>query len=76
MRGEGLDVDGMVCHVGKAEHRQTLIDAVIEKDKKLDILVSNAAVNPTFGPMLGKQRIETKLSAMPHPQVFRNNYGA
>ena len=61
----------MVCHVGKAEHRQTLIDAVIEQDKKLDILgkvqsdvnftadsffliltVSNAAVNPTFGPML------------------------
>ena len=38
LRGEGLDVDGMVCHVGKADHRQTLIDAVIEQDKKLDIL--------------------------------------
>ena len=31
-------MDGMVCHVGKADHRQTLIDAVIEQDKKLDIL--------------------------------------
>ena len=27
---------------------------VIEEDGKLDILVSNAAVNPTFGPMLGE----------------------
>lgn len=22
LRGEGLDVDGMVCHIGEAKHRQ------------------------------------------------------
>ena len=44
LRGEGLDVDGMVCHIGKAEHRQTLIDAVIDQDKKLDILGSDFKV--------------------------------
>jgi len=52
LRAEGLDVDGMVCHVGEAKHRQALLDAVIDQDKKLDILVSNAAANPYFGPIL------------------------
>ena len=41
-----------VCHVGDASHRSRLIETVIEKDSKLDILVSNAAVNPYFGSML------------------------
>ena len=31
---------------------QALLDAVIDQDKKLDILVSNAAANPYFGPIL------------------------
>lgn len=52
LRGEGLDVDGMVCHIGEAKHRQALIEAVMDTDKKMDILVSNAAVNPYFGPIL------------------------
>ena len=38
--------------MGNAEHRSTLIETCIEQDGKLDILVSNAAVNPYFGPML------------------------
>ena len=41
-----------VCHIGDASHRSRLIETVIEKDSKLDILVSNAAVNPYFGSML------------------------
>ena len=46
------DIDGMVCHVGKAEHRQALIDRTLEKFGGIDILVSNAGTNPTFGPIL------------------------
>jgi len=52
LKDEGLDVDGLVCHIGDASHRSRLIETVIEKDSKLDILVSNAAVNPYFGSML------------------------
>ena len=46
------EIDGMVCHVGKAEHRQALMDKTLEKFGGIDILVSNAGTNPTFGPIL------------------------
>ena len=67
LRGMDLDVDGMgmfyslflpeimlisVCHVGNRDHRHELIETVMEKDKSLNILVSNAAVNPFFGSIL------------------------
>ena len=55
LRGGGeatTEIDGMVCHVGKAEHRQALIDKTLEKFGGIDILVSNAGTNPTFGPIL------------------------
>jgi len=52
LRAEGLNVDGMVCHVGDAKDRQALISAVMDTDKRMDILVSNAAANPYFGPIL------------------------
>ncbi len=69
LRAEGLNVDGMVCHVGDAKDRQVqwgarkrvnafnssfqaLISAVMDTDKRMDILVSNAAANPYFGPIL------------------------
>jgi len=47
-----LKVDGHVCHVGREADRQSLIGYVKEKYGKLDILVSNAAVNPVLGPLL------------------------
>ncbi|XP_062500872.1 dehydrogenase/reductase SDR family member 4-like [Corticium candelabrum] len=49
---EGLSVSGVVCHVGKKEDRENLIDKAVKEYGGLDILVSNAAVNPTFGPIL------------------------
>lgn len=49
---EGLEVEGVVCHVGKEQDRAGLLAAVVEKFGGLDILVSNAAVNPFFGPIL------------------------
>ena len=54
LRGEGNDddIDGMVCHVGKSDHRTRLVEKTIEKFGGIDILVSNAGTNPTFGPIL------------------------
>merc|ERR1712037_298193 len=52
LRGMDLDVDGMVCHVGDRDQRHELIETVMEKDNALNILVSNAAVNPFFGSIL------------------------
>ncbi|XP_064598699.1 dehydrogenase/reductase SDR family member 4-like isoform X2 [Liolophura sinensis] len=52
LKGEELEVEGIVCHVGKTEDRSKLISKTLEKFGGIDILVSNAAVNPTFGPML------------------------
>jgi len=43
---------GMPCHVGKSEDRQKLVQETLDKFGKIDILVSNAGTNPTFGPMM------------------------
>ncbi|KAL1517692.1 hypothetical protein ABEB36_001427 [Hypothenemus hampei] len=48
---DGLNVHGLVCHVAKAEDRKRLF-AEAEKHGGLDILVSNAAVNPEVGGVL------------------------
>nr|XP_060635984.1 dehydrogenase/reductase SDR family member 4-like [Anolis sagrei ordinatus] len=52
LRTENLSVSGLVCHVGKDKDRQRLIETALERHGGIDILVSNAAVNPYFGPIL------------------------
>ncbi|CAH1779235.1 unnamed protein product [Owenia fusiformis] len=52
LKAEGLNVSGIVCHVGKAEDRKKLIEQTVKEQGGLDIFVSNAAVNPTMGPIL------------------------
>ncbi|XP_065190176.1 dehydrogenase/reductase SDR family member 4-like [Sycon ciliatum] len=52
LRSEGLDVLGVPCHVGKDEQRKQLLDTTLSTWGQIDILVSNAAVNPVFGPTL------------------------
>jgi len=49
---EGLSVTGMVCHVAKGEDREKLIEETVNRFGGIDILISNAAVNPVFGPIL------------------------
>ena len=50
---EGLkNVTGVVCHVGNAEQRNELFKTAVECYGGVDILVSNAAVNPETGPVL------------------------
>nr|XP_024086927.2 dehydrogenase/reductase SDR family member 4 isoform X2 [Pongo abelii] len=52
LQGEGLSVMGTVCHVGKAEDRERLVATAVKLHGGIDILVSNAAVNPFFGSLM------------------------
>ncbi|EHB03413.1 Dehydrogenase/reductase SDR family member 4 [Heterocephalus glaber] len=52
LKGEGLSVTGTVCHVGKAEDRKQLVATAVKLHGGIDILVSNAAVNPFFGNLM------------------------
>ncbi|KAM3966184.1 dehydrogenase/reductase 4 [Aphomia sociella] len=52
LRDDGITVEGVVCHVSNKEHRRQLFDVANKKFGGLDILVSNAAVNPTIAPIL------------------------
>ncbi len=40
------------CHVGQKSELQALVDTTIARCGQIDILVCNAATNPTFGPSL------------------------
>lgn len=48
-------VAGVVCHVGKEEDQQKLVDYALDQFGSIDILVSNVAVNPYFGTILDMQ---------------------
>ncbi|XP_048193259.1 dehydrogenase/reductase SDR family member 4 [Perognathus longimembris pacificus] len=52
LRAEGLSVAGTVCHVGKAEDRARLVATAVNLHGGIDILVSNAAVNPFYGNLM------------------------
>lgn len=52
LAAQGLDVIGAPCHVGKPEDRANLIKLVIDKLGGIDILVSNAGMNPVMAPVL------------------------
>ncbi|PAA68919.1 hypothetical protein BOX15_Mlig007263g1 [Macrostomum lignano] len=77
---------GVPCHVGKTSDRVSLIDKTVQQFGKIDILVSNAAVNPTFGPLLNTDEnsfekmldINIKSAFMLVKEVFlhMNNGGA
>merc|ERR1712150_167103 len=51
LKEKKLDCHGMVCHVGKNEDRSNLINETVKKYGGIDIVVSNAANNPAFGPI-------------------------
>lgn len=53
MKSDGhSDVIGVKCHVSNANDRKNLFDETMKKFGKIDIFVSNAAVNPTVGSVL------------------------
>lgn len=48
----GIQAAGSPCHVGSAEQRRALVQAAVKEFGRIDILVSNAAVNPLGGRIL------------------------
>lgn len=52
IEGMGLKVSGIACHVCKPEERKRLIETTAKTLGGFDILVSNAGVNPYWGPFL------------------------
>ncbi|XP_030635636.1 dehydrogenase/reductase SDR family member 4 [Chanos chanos] len=52
LRSEKIKVTGTTCNVGKSEDREKLVNMTLEECGGVDILVSNAAVNPFFGNIL------------------------
>ncbi len=48
--GDGLEVLGIPCNIGRKAELQALIDATRKAWKRIDIVVGNAAINPHFGP--------------------------
>ncbi|XP_031616590.1 dehydrogenase/reductase SDR family member 4 [Contarinia nasturtii] len=53
LKNDGFsNVIGVKCHVSDANDRKNLFDETLKNFGKIDILVSNAAVNPVVGPVL------------------------
>lgn len=50
-RADGLEATGIACHVGDHEQLTKLVEATVSKYGGVDILINNAATNPTFGPL-------------------------
>src|SRR4051812_32963002 len=50
--GRGQDAIAVPCNVGRKEEVDHLVDTVLSKWGRIDILVCNAASNPAFGPIL------------------------
>ncbi|XP_013365878.1 PREDICTED: dehydrogenase/reductase SDR family member 2, mitochondrial-like [Chinchilla lanigera] len=53
LKREGLSVTGTVCHVGKAEDREQLVNTALKHSGGVDFLVCTAGVNPLVGSTLG-----------------------
>jgi dehydrogenase/reductase SDR family protein 4 len=53
LAAKGLDVIAQPCNVSRKEDLQALVDATRARWGGIDIVVSNAASNPHFGPLTG-----------------------
>lgn len=51
-RKDGLEAVGIACHVGDRAQQKNLIEQTVAQYGGVDILINNAATNPTFGPMV------------------------
>jgi dehydrogenase/reductase SDR family protein 4 len=47
----GYEATGIACHVGDEEQLAQLVEKTIAAYGGVDILINNAAINPTFGPL-------------------------
>ncbi len=48
----GREVLGVPCNIGRKEELRALVDATMAKWGRVDILVCNAAINPSYGPSI------------------------
>ncbi|CAO2823611.1 unnamed protein product [Amaranthus hypochondriacus] len=55
LKSKGIEVFGVSCHVSNAQQRKNLIDSTVKKYGKIDVVISNAAANPTVNPILDTQ---------------------
>jgi|UniRef100_A0A2N9EN34 dehydrogenase/reductase SDR family protein 4 len=55
LKAQGIEVFGVVCHVSNAQQRKDLIDKTVQKYGKIDVIVSNAAANPSIDNILQTQ---------------------
>ncbi|KAH9605358.1 hypothetical protein KSS87_011737 [Heliosperma pusillum] len=62
LKSKGIEAFGVVCHVSNAQQRKNLIDQTVQKYGKIDVVVSNAAVNPSVDNILDtKESVLDKL---------------
>ncbi|MFS7905029.1 putative short-chain dehydrogenase/reductase SDR, NAD(P)-binding domain superfamily [Helianthus anomalus] len=52
LKAQGIEALGSVCHVSNAQQRKNLIEQTVQKYGKIDVVVLNAAVNPSVNPIL------------------------
>ncbi|KAK4754374.1 hypothetical protein SAY87_002478 [Trapa incisa] len=52
LKTKGIEVLGMVCHVSNSQQRKNLIAKTVEKYGKIDVIVSNAAANPSIDTII------------------------
>lgn len=55
LKADGFDAIGIACHVGDDAQRKNLVSSTIEHFGGVDILINNAATNPTFAPLIQAQ---------------------
>ena len=51
LKEEGYEATGIACHVGDEAQLKNLVEQTIATYGGVDILVNNAATNPTFAPI-------------------------
>lgn len=72
LRAEGLEAIAVACHVGQDEDRVRLVEATLAQWGRIDVLVANAAINPSFDPLLTLSQavwhkvLDTNLTAVWH----------
>lgn len=88
LQAEGLAAFAVPCHVGRDQDRRRLIEQTIQHWGRLDVLVANAAVNPSFealqdlAPAVWDKILETNLTApwrlaqLALPQIAAQGGGA
>ncbi|XP_029931798.1 dehydrogenase/reductase SDR family member 4 [Myripristis murdjan] len=52
LKSQSIQVTGTTCNVGSGEDREKLVKMTLDQCGGVDILVSNAAVNPFFGNIM------------------------